>query len=96
MEKITIEVYENYVGDLVVTPVSKKHAKKYAKHVQEFTGYYQESILFQDGYAASKFWQHIPKRYHEMLKRGYKARFRVDPWIVGNWYGYDACYVDLG
>lgn len=90
MSKIIVEATPTTSG-VEVTPVNRHWARRFAKHVRSFTGQYDETVLFQDGGPLQEFLEmDVPPRHRRDLEKGHSVAFKVDPWTVGHWYGWDA------
>ena len=90
MSKIIVEATPTACG-IEVIPLNHRWAQRFAKHVRGFTGHYDESVLFQDGGPLQEFLEmDVPPRHRRALERGHRVAFKVDPWTVGHWYGWDA------
>ena len=79
------------MGSIIVRPVSDKHARHFQRAVVANGGPNDIDVYLQEGDPASEFLeQDVPPRYRRDLEHGWTVRWRVDPWIVGHWYGWDA------
>ena len=88
---IKVEVKGDNCGNITVRPIVDKYATRLGKVREEFTGWFDTTVFFNDGGEASEFLENdVPKRYHTHLRNGYSVCFLADPWVVGHWYGYDA------
>ena len=94
-ETITIEVKDDCMGGLLIRPVNDDFAAAYARHVEEFTGVYEESAYVDSNDFESFTDRYLGKEEIESLKNGYKIDVEIDPWELGHYYGYDANNVDL-
>jgi hypothetical protein len=93
-EKILVSARMDRMGNIIIRPVSDKWARRFARAVKSNGGGYHKDIFFQEGMGAEEFiGQDLPARYKRDIENGWIVRFLVDPWLVGMWYGYDACNV---
>lgn len=88
---ITVEAKQDRMGNVEVWPMSLKWRHAFTECVRANGGGESNTAFFQEGMGAEEFIaQDVPARYRSHLRKGYAVRFRVDPWTVGHWYGYDA------
>jgi len=89
--KIAVEVEEDRMGNIIARPVNARYAKAFAKARKENGGGGGEDAFFNDGGEAEEFKrEHLNSRQRKEIEKGYPVRMKVDPWVVGHWYGYDA------
>lgn len=89
--KISVEVEEDRMGNVIVRPVDKRYAKAFAKVRKDNGGGGGEDAFFNDGGEAEQFKSdYLNPRQRKELEKGYPVRMKMDPWDVGHLYGYDA------
>ena len=89
--KIAVDVEEDRMGNIIAKPVSAKYAKAFAKVRKENGGGSGDDAFFNDGGEAEEFKrEYLSSKQRKDLGSGYGVRMKVDPWVVGHWYGYDA------
>jgi len=94
--RIKVEAKMDRMGFIIIHPVSAKHEEKFVKFVEENGGPdMSEGILFQSGLNVDEFLEDCSPRIRKDIEAGWTVTFLVDSWIVGNWYGYDACNCKL-
>jgi hypothetical protein len=84
-----VEAQMDGMGNILVTPVSKKVQEQMSRHLKQWTGSADTQVFFQEGMGASEFLEDVPPRYRRDLDNGWPVRFQVDPWAFGHWVGYD-------
>lgn len=90
-DKIRVEARMDPMGNILVKPSTVKFAKVFSEVRKSNGGGDGLECFFQEGKYASEFLvEHIPEDLREDLEQGWSVDFRVDPWVVGHWYGYDA------
>lgn len=83
---IVVEAHMDAAGGIIVRPKSDRWAKRFCRRVVKNGGPGGVTVYLQSGFVSEDFIQFdVPKRYRKDLLHG-----RVDPWIVGHWYGWDA------
>ena len=93
--KIKVTASPDNMGNIELCPLSMKHRIAYAKHIKEMTGHADPSVFLQEGQAADEFLSDLSPRQRRDLDAGFDVTFLIDPWIYGNYLGYDACEVNL-
>jgi hypothetical protein len=87
---ITVEIKTDSMGNVHVAPMAARWRDKFRAIVRENGGGDSPTAFIQEGMGATEFLAELPARHRRDIERGYMVRLRVDPWIVGHWYGYDA------
>jgi len=88
---IRVEAEMDQMGNISVKPSDVKYARTFSEVRKSNGGGDGLDCFFQEGMGASEFLkEHIPQDLHEDLEQGWSIDFKVDPWVVGHWYGYDA------
>jgi len=89
--KIKVDVEEDRMGNIIVTPTDKRFAKAFSKARKDNGGGSGLDAFFQDGGPAEEFRrENMSAKQRRDLDSGWPVRMMVDPWVVGHWYGYDA------
>lgn len=95
MNEIKVKAKMDAMGNIIVAPTDPAWRNAFARCVSESTGRPVEDeteAFFQDGAPAQEFIRNdVPKRLQGHLLDGWSIEFEIDPWVVGHWYGYDAC-----
>ena len=87
---ITVRAETDRWGGIEVIPVSLRWARRFRDAATRNGGPRSLSVYFQ-GDTASEFTEtDVPKHLRDDLSDGWPVTWRVDPWTVGHWYGYDA------
>ncbi len=91
---IKVEVEENSMGDITITPVSSRVCRKYERHMKDVYGRPVCSAFMNDGFEAQQFLDQYP----EIARRIESDRYAVvmmDPYEFGMLLGYDAEHVEI-
>jgi len=88
--KINVDIKTDAMGNIIASPVSKKYAKAFSDVRRENGGGSDLNVFFQEGGPATQFLNDLTPRQRREINKGWDVRIKVDPWIVGHWYGYDA------
>jgi len=82
----------------IVYPVSEEWRRAFATAVFLNGGPDDDSVFFQTfDQLVENIGEEMGERNIKELSDGWDVTFIVDPWVVGNWYGYDAYRVaELG
>jgi len=90
-QMITVEARMDRCGNIHVAPVAARWRDKFRAVVRDNGGPDKPTAFFQEGMGATEFLENdCPRAKRAELEKGYLIRFRVDPWVVGHWYGCDA------
>ncbi len=85
-----VEVQEDRMGMLLLTPVSKKVQAQMRKHTKEWTGHADDTVLIQRDYDVEHFLErYVPAAKRRDVREGWGARIQMDPWEFGHFVGYD-------
>lgn len=85
-----VHVEHDWIESVKVRPDNDAVAEAFARHVEQFTGNYEETALIQGNDNVSSFYEQLDQQEVDMLERGHGILVDLDPWYVGNLYGYDA------
>lgn len=85
-----VHVEHDWIESIKVRPDNDDVAEAFARHVEDFTGNYEETALIQGSDNVSSFYDQLDQQEVEMLERGHGILVDLDPWYVGHLYGYDA------
>jgi len=90
-----VDVQEDRMGNIHATPKNGRIAKKFARHLQGFGVQADGSAFFQEGGGAQEFLEDCSPSQRREISDGYRVSMRVDPWVFGQWLGWDACNVEV-
>lgn len=85
---IVVTAHLDRLGNLHVRPINERWRRRFQEVVRHYGGPAGDIFLDRDVEAFIE--QDIPRRYHRDLRAGWDVHWRVDPWVVGHWYGWDA------
>ena len=89
--KIKVRVEEDRMGNIIAEPVNQRFAKAFAKVRKSNGGGGDTSAFFNAGGEAEEFMRsNLSAKQRRDIESGWPIVVKVDPWIVGHWYGYDA------
>lgn len=91
---IKVEVVEDRMGNVIVTPVSKKVRRKIEKHLELF-GERGAEVFMQEGDPAEQFKAELTAAQRREIEQGWTVTMIVDPWVYGHWRGWDVHEVEL-
>jgi hypothetical protein len=84
---ILVRVQQDRMGSIVGAPIDKKWGRRFAAVAEMNGGSNDRDFFFQ---SPDEFLEDMPVKARREVERGWPVTFRVDPWVVGHWYGYDA------
>jgi hypothetical protein len=90
-----VRVEADFMGSLVLTPVSERIAKKFASHLRMFCPGADGSAYLQREDDINLFLSALPRSTANHIRSGWRAKIRMDPWEFGTYLGYDACNVEI-
>ena len=90
-----VDVSMDRMGNVVARPRSARIARKYTKHLAGFGVKSDGSAFFQEGGPASEFLADLKPGQVRDLESGWDVTLRLDPWVFGQWLGWDACEVQV-
>jgi hypothetical protein len=91
---IKVEVVEDRLGDVIVTPVSEKVRRKIEQHLEQF-GERGAEVLMPEGGLAERFKAELTAAQRRKIEQGRTVTMIVDPWVYGHWRGWDVHEVEL-
>jgi hypothetical protein len=90
MSRITVEARTDLMGNLLVAPIRADIRNRIAGHMEEWTGHRDAQAFIPEHEVEEFLRTDVPARHHFDLRRGWTVRFRMDPWLLGHLYGWDA------
>ena len=95
---ITVTAKMDRMGNILARPKQDKHARAFMRRAADNGGSRYDprmggdelAAFFNEGQAASEFFDGCTPAQRKDLESGWDINFRCDPWTVGHWYGYDA------
>lgn len=87
---ILVEMRLDRMGCLTGRPVADRWAFRFAALCFSNGGPADPSFFFQGDNVREILEADIPARARVELEKGWLVRVRLDAWMVGHWYGYDA------
>jgi hypothetical protein len=84
-----VEVEEDGMGNIILTPVSKKVRAQMRKHNKEWHGHADDTVFLQAEADTYAFKDMLPRAKRREVEEGYTVVIQMDPWIFGHYVGYD-------
>jgi len=87
---IIVKVWMDRMGNIFGEPVREDLQRKIARHMKAMTSHADKSFFLQEGMGAGEFMADCTPRQRRDIEHGYEVRMRMDPWVMGHLYGWDA------
>jgi hypothetical protein len=84
-----IEVDQDRMGNIILTPKSKKIRAQMRKHNKEWLGHPDDTVFLQEGMGATEFLDLLPAPQRREVEEGWGITVRMDPWEFGHYVGHD-------
>ena len=88
--KIKINVREDSMGCLYLTPVKQSYIDQIIEYLKEFNVDSNGSVLMQADYDVESFYEDCNARQRKDIQSGWGATMLFDAWTFLTWIGYDA------
>jgi len=88
---IKINVREDNMGCLYLTPVKKSYIDQIIEYLKEFNVDSDGSVLIQSDYEVESFYEDCTYSQKRDIQSGWGATMLFDAWTFLNYIGWDAC-----
>jgi len=88
---IKINVREDSMGCLYLTPVKQSYIDQIIEYLKEFNVDSDGSVLIQSDYEVESFYEDCTYRQKRDIQSGWGANMLFDAWTFLNYVGWDAC-----
>ena len=87
---IKINVREDSMGCLYLTPVKQSYIDQIIEYLKEFNVDSDGSVFIQSDYDVEGFYEDCNARQRKDIQSGWGATMLFDAWTFLTWIGYDA------
>lgn len=84
-----VEIDMDNMGNVILTPRSKKIRAQMRRHNKEWTGYADDTVFLQEGGPVSEFLDQLSPSDVSEIESGWTVTKRMDAWEFGVYVGYD-------
>ena len=88
---IKINVIEDSMGCLYLTPVKQSYIDQIIEYLKEFNVDSDGSVLIQSDYEVECFYENCNFNQRRNIQQGWGATMLFDDWVFLNYVGWDAC-----
>ena len=90
MRRIKVEVQQDRMGGLLLTPVSQRVRQQMRAHTREWHGHASDTALIDRDYDVEHFIRtYLSPQQGRDVRQGWPVTILMDPWVFGHMVGYD-------
>lgn len=89
MRQIIIDVAQDRMGNVLLTPRNERVRRQMKKHNKEWTNNASDDVFLQESKGDEFIEEKLTSTQARDVNAGYKVGIKMDPWEFGHYVGYD-------